>query len=350
MEQDFSLGSEPGPDSGCITDLVERAFRYRSDVTVETGDGEPVTGYLFNRNANCSEPFIQLFVTGTGREITVPYRCITRLRFTGRDAAAPSARRYEDSRRQKPGTTRRTQMSTTREQSGMGTKTAVTHHLTIAPTQRELGGLGSGHEGMRARVVGMGSAAGGRVAALLEEGPCRLLVSLGYAGALEPHLRTGDLVIGAAYLHGAEPPVSAVPLATRAAVRLREAGLSVQEGPVLTVDEPLLSPRAKRRARQGSGALVVDMEGWWIAEAAARRGVPLIGIRAVLDEAQFSLPAYVAAIIADSGRREWSHAIRAMPHPSALKSFLPLAMKSRGASRALEVAVHSMVAALPHRL
>ena len=232
----------------------------------------------------------------------------------------------------------------------MGTETAVAYHLTIAPTQRELGGLGSGQEGVRARVVGMGRAAGGRVAALLEEAPCRLLVSLGYAGALEPHLRTGDLVVGNAYLHGAEPPISGVPLATRAAVLLRESGLSVQEGPVLTVDEPLLSPRSKRRAHQGSGALVVDMEGRWIAEAAARKGVPLIAIRSVLDEAQFSLPAFVAAIIADSGRREWAHAIRAMSNPSAFKSILPLAMKSRGASRALEVASQSMVAALPHQL
>ena len=227
----------------------------------------------------------------------------------------------------------------------MSTETAVAHLLTIAPTQRELGGLSPGQEDMRARVVGIGRAAGGRLTALLEETPCRLLVSLGYSGALEPHLRTGDLVVGSAYLHGAEPPVSGVPLATRAAVLLRESGLSVQEGPILTVDEPLLSPRAKRRAHQGSGALVVDMEGRWIAEAAARKGVPLMGIRAVLDEAQFSLPAFVATIVADSGRREWAHAIHAMPHPSAFRSILPLAMKSRGASRALEVAAQSVVAA-----
>ena len=229
----------------------------------------------------------------------------------------------------------------------MGTETVVAHLLTIAPTQREMGGLDSSRESHRARVVGMGRAAGGRLTALLEETPCRLLLSLGYAGALEPHLRTGDLVVGTAYIHGAEPPVSGLPLATRAAVLLRESGISVQEGPVLTVDEPLLSPRAKRRAHQGSGALVVDMEGRWIAEAAARKGVPLIGIRAVLDEARFPLPAFVATIIADSGRKEWAHAIRAISHPSAFRSFLPLALKSRGASRALEMAAKSIVAAFP---
>lgn len=232
----------------------------------------------------------------------------------------------------------------------MSTETIVANLLTIAPTQRELGGLGPGHQATRASVVGIGRAAGGRLTTLLEEAPCRLLVSLGYAGALDPHLRAGDLVVGNAYLHGSDPPISGVPLATRAAVLLRESGLSVQEGPVLTVDEPLLSPRAKRRAHHGSGALVVDMEGKWIADAAARKEVPLIGIRAVLDEARFPLPAFVAAIIADSGRREWAHAIRAMSHPSAFRSILPLALKSRGASRALQVAVQSIVAAFPHQL
>ena len=232
----------------------------------------------------------------------------------------------------------------------MGTETVVAHLLAVAPTQRELGGLASGHEGARASVVGIGREAGGRLTRLLEEAPCRLLVSLGYAGALDPHLRSGDLVVGNAYLHGADPPLSCEPLATRAAVLLRESGLSVQEGPVLTVDEPLLSPRAKRRALYGSGALVVDMEGRWIAEAAARNGVPLIGIRAVLDEARFPLPSFVAAIIADAGRREWAHAIRAMSRSSTLRSILPLALKSRGASRSLQVAVQSIVAAFPHQL
>ena len=232
----------------------------------------------------------------------------------------------------------------------MGTETVVAHLLAVAPTRRELGGLDSGHEGTRASVVGIGREAGGRLTRLLEEAPCRLLVSLGYAGALDPHLRPGDLVVGNAYLHGADPPVSSVPLGTRAAVLLRESGLSVREGPVLTVDEPLLSPRAKRRALHGSGALVVDMEGRWIAEAAQRKEVPLIGIRAVLDEARFPLPAFVAAIIADSGRREWAHAIRAMSRPSAFRSILPLALKSRGASRSLQVAVESILAAFPHQL
>ncbi len=84
-------------DNGAITNLVERAFQYRGDVTVESVDGQPVTGYLFNRNARCSEPFVQVFETSTGSEITILYRAITQIRLTGRDTA--SARHLEDFRR-----------------------------------------------------------------------------------------------------------------------------------------------------------------------------------------------------------------------------------------------------------
>ena len=232
----------------------------------------------------------------------------------------------------------------------MTADTVVAPLLTVAPTRRELGGLGDGNPSTRANVVGVGRVAGERVAELLDAAPVSLLVSLGYAGALAPDLHTGDVVVVNSYLYGADAPVPADPQATGAATRLREAGLSVLEGPVLAVDEPLLSPQAKRCAHHGSGALVVDMEGRWIANAAAMRSVPLIGIRAVLDEACYPLPSFVATIVADAGRREWVHVGRAMSDPSALRSLLPLALKSRDASRALRQAVAIILPALADEL
>ncbi len=78
-----------------VEELVERAFHYRGDVTIRTDDGGSVTGYLFNRNARASVPFAQLLETGTGREVSIPYRTITHVLFTGRDAAAASVKRFE---------------------------------------------------------------------------------------------------------------------------------------------------------------------------------------------------------------------------------------------------------------
>ncbi len=78
-----------------VEDLVERAFHYRGDVTIHTNDGGALTGYLFNRNGRAGEPSAQMFETQTGREVSIPYRTITDVQFTGRDTAAASAERFE---------------------------------------------------------------------------------------------------------------------------------------------------------------------------------------------------------------------------------------------------------------
>ena len=78
-----------------VAELVERAFQYRGDVTIRTDDGGSLTGYLFNRDARSSEPFAQLFETHTGREVSIPYRTIVQVLFTGRDTAAASVERFE---------------------------------------------------------------------------------------------------------------------------------------------------------------------------------------------------------------------------------------------------------------
>lgn len=221
--------------------------------------------------------------------------------------------------------------------------------LTVAPTARELGGLQAGAApttSTRAGVVGIGKDAGERTAGLLNGAPCRVLLSLGFAGALDPHLQPSDLVVANMCLHGSSAALSAGALASRAVVLLRQAGVSTVEGGVLTVDEPLLTPQAKRRAHGGSGALVVDMEGRWIAAAAAARGVPFIAVRAVLDEAEFELPGFVGTIIADQGRREWAHAVRGLRDCSAARGLLPLALRSRRAALALRRAAQSILPAL----
>ncbi|MDE0665994.1 MAG: hypothetical protein OXH67_10415 [Acidimicrobiaceae bacterium] len=80
-------GAGDGGDE--IAALVERAFHYRGDVTVRTAAGVEVVGYLFNRNDRGDDRSAQLFETGTGREVAIPYSDIRDVLFTGRDTAAP---------------------------------------------------------------------------------------------------------------------------------------------------------------------------------------------------------------------------------------------------------------------
>lgn len=239
--------------------------------------------------------------------------------------------------------------------------------LIIAPTRRELGGLRDNGAGHRTALCGVGREAGERAAALLDAAPCSLLVSLGFAGALDPSLRPGDLVEVEGF--ALTPPLShrerelGVPtlslrptgwescLTPSPARRERDgARAGTIASVILTVDEPLLTPAAKRRARAASGAMAVDMEGRWIADAAAARGVPLISVRAVVDEADFEIPPFAAAIAADGGRREWARALRAAVNPLEARRILALALRARKAARSLRRAADAVLSAPPERL
>ena len=68
--------------------VIERAFDYRGDVTVVRRDGTELVGYLFNRNAEVREPFVQMFDRAGDGPIAIPYAEIRTIRFTGRDPAA----------------------------------------------------------------------------------------------------------------------------------------------------------------------------------------------------------------------------------------------------------------------
>ena len=357
--------------------------------------------------------------------------------------------------------------------------------LIVAPTKRELGGLRETNayaserekdaraaireterdgddyaaereiergadDRVRIALCGIGREAGERVAALLDAAPCSLLVSLGFAGALDPAIRPGDLIVADAFLYadalplappaplllsslpsfprrressgraapdplslpgerdgervlatgeersidGAQPrlhdessgrviPAKAGtyprldPLSLQGE-RARERVLATEEergvdgaqprlrdessgrvipakagtypsGPILTVDAPLLTPAAKRRARAASGAAVVDMEGRRIAEAAAERGVPIVAVRAVIDEADFALPPFAAEIAAAGGHDERARAFRAAANPREAAGMLLLALRARKAARSLRRAADAILAAQPER-
>jgi hypothetical protein len=89
-EQERSLeGWDPGVVEGPdLAYVVERAFDYRGDVTLEYRDGRTLVGYLFNRDAEASAPYVQMYLRDADEPVSVPYAEIAAIRFTGRDTAA----------------------------------------------------------------------------------------------------------------------------------------------------------------------------------------------------------------------------------------------------------------------
>jgi hypothetical protein len=68
-------------------DVVDLAFDYRGDVTLALVDGRRLTGYLYNRNGDVPEPYLQIF-DPSGASHTLRYLDLRSIEFTGRDPAA----------------------------------------------------------------------------------------------------------------------------------------------------------------------------------------------------------------------------------------------------------------------
>jgi len=75
-------------DAATLAEVVDRAFDYRGDVTVLLDDGRELNGYLFNRNPDAAEPFVQMFEREGSGASSIPYARIRAIRFTGKDTAA----------------------------------------------------------------------------------------------------------------------------------------------------------------------------------------------------------------------------------------------------------------------
>jgi hypothetical protein len=75
-------------DGVTLADVIERAFDYRGDVTVVRADGTQLVGYLFNRDADAREPFVQVFPRAGGAPVKISYADIRTIDFTGKDPAA----------------------------------------------------------------------------------------------------------------------------------------------------------------------------------------------------------------------------------------------------------------------
>src|SRR5690606_3227518 len=136
------------------------------------------------------------------------------------------------------------------------------------------------------------------------------VLSVGFSGGLEGPLAVGDLVLPSALIGltrpggpGMEPAVYRPdPAFLRTAEEaLRAAGLRVMLGPTVTAPGILTLPADKEALARQTGALAVDMESYWVARAAAERGLPFLALRAISDVLGEILPP-LAEMVDEDGR------------------------------------------------
>jgi transcriptional antiterminator Rof (Rho-off) len=70
-----------------LAEAVELAFDYRGDVTVSLKSGKSLNGYLFNRQVNGSDSYLELFPSDSSDARHIRYDQIASIAFTGEDTA-----------------------------------------------------------------------------------------------------------------------------------------------------------------------------------------------------------------------------------------------------------------------
>ena len=134
--------------------------------------------------------------------------------------------------------------------------------------------------------VGGGTAEGAQraIRTLIDAGVTGL-VSFGLAGALDPSLRPGDLVVPRSVIGcGPDPRFT-----DHALARLLSCGDTVT-GSLLASPVVVAEPASKQRLWDETGAVAVDLETGPVAELAAAHGLPFAALRAVCDPAWRRLP------------------------------------------------------------
>jgi adenosylhomocysteine nucleosidase len=240
----------------------------------------------------------------------------------------------------------------------------------------------------------IGAGRSDRLAAELEAaiaGGARRLLSFGVAGALAPHLKPGDLIVGRALIDGVthtpcDPAWSAAmmdrlaraPSSLRAersnpeieaavdprigmagvtserrdgerrqiasvtisgllrSARNDDSAMSAFFADIAGVDALVAEPAAKAALHLSSGAAAVDMESGVVARAAARHRLPFSILRAIADPAHRALPpAALVAMRADGGI-DLAAILRALTRePRQLPALTRLALEARRAFGAL---------------
>jgi adenosylhomocysteine nucleosidase len=147
---------------------------------------------------------------------------------------------------------------------------------------------------------------------ILESYPLTALISLGFAGALKPELRTGEIVLCTKVHHldnGQGEATKGAPhspnedLLQRAGEVSASCGLSWLNGSSVTIMKPAYHTQEKIKLSKMAQAEVCEMEDYWLAQAAGKKQIPFLAVRVVYDEMQTPLPDFERIVDHDGNLR-----------------------------------------------
>ena len=192
-----------------------------------------------------------------------------------------------------------------------------------------------GHTG-----VGIGRARAGTGQVIQMHKPA-VIIYAGLGGALNPELRIGDIVLGSNIVSLKKGE------RRKLFTEITDIVHPHRRADLLTENRFIHEPGSKRRLFEDSGAFVVDMETWGVAEAAARSRTPVIAVRSVSDKAGESLPD-MGKIYNSEGRLDFGKSVPYFSSsPNLIYPYLRFRLKSYPkAVRALNAFLDALLQAL----
>jgi nucleoside phosphorylase len=165
-----------------------------------------------------------------------------------------------------------------------------------------------------------------RLGKFLQDQDAELLISSGFAGALDDQLEPGDLLLADNF--------STVDPCTK---HSSFSELQIWTGNLVTVPALIHSSEERSKLAQSSGAAAIDMETEFIARACAEHGIPLLSLRVISDTPQQVFPA-PPNILFDMARQRTNPVKLAgffVAHPTRVPSLIRFARRIAQARKTL---------------
>jgi adenosylhomocysteine nucleosidase len=254
----------------------------------------------------------------------------------------------------------------------------------LRPMRRRRASLGDRDVWLAATGMGARNAAAAAAAMLDDDPRPDLVIIAGVAGALDPTLQVGDVVVADSLITDADlliPPLVPAIRNPQSAIR------NPYTGPLLSLDRVLITPEEKaaafnspppntqhptppemrgldsplppspaslRAAGEGGpgglGPLAVEMESAAVAREAARRSIPWSAVRAISDTAADSLPLDFNRLRDHTGGLPVSRvALAALTHPAAIPGLIRLGKNTTFAAERLAEYLCTWLTAQPQR-
>ena len=172
----------------------------------------------------------------------------------------------------------------------------------VTGSKRERDCFAAASSDLDIRCSGASPARAEAMAKRLADRGCAGLLSIGLAGALDPALHPGDVVLSSTIISpdGAKVPADEA-WRDRISADLEAANIRFRIGAIAGLDELVRLAETKRALFSGTGAVAVDMESHAVMRIAAAAGIPFLVVRVIADSAADEVPRAAASALNASG-------------------------------------------------